>query len=86
MMLFGVIFARKNSYPLSKYTINHESIHKAQVKECKGYIPYYFRYLGQWIRYGYRNMPLEREAYDNAMDLDYLKTREKFAWKKYRKS
>ena len=34
MMLFGVIFARKKFKPLSAVTVNHESIHAAQAKDC----------------------------------------------------
>lgn len=40
MMLFGVIFARKKFKPLSAVTVNHESIHAAQAKDCHGYFPY----------------------------------------------
>ena len=84
MMLFGVIFARKEYKPLSARCINHESIHNAQAKDCHGYFLYYLRYLGQWIKYGYRNCPFEREAYDNQNDLNYLDNRKPEAWKKYR--
>lgn len=84
MMLFGVIFARKEYKPLSARCINHEAIHHAQAKECHVYIFYYLRYLGQWIRYGYRNCLFEREAYDNQNDYGYLDKREPKAWKRYR--
>lgn len=84
MMLFGVIFARRSARPLSRYTVNHEAIHAAQAHDCGGYIPFYLRYLGQWMRYGYRLCPFEREAYDNAANLSYLQTRKPKAWKEYR--
>lgn len=83
MMLFGTIFARREYRPLSERTINHESIHVAQAKECGGYCLYYLRYLWQWLRYGYRNCPLEREAYDNDGDTGYLGKRTPFAWRRY---
>lgn len=85
MMFFGVIFARKSSAPLSARTIRHEQIHAAQAKDCVGFIPYYLRYLVQWVKYGYRNSPFEREAYDNEHNDDYLNLRPKHAWKTYLK-
>lgn len=45
--LFGVIFVRKK-YKLSKTTLNHESIHTAQMKEL-GYILFYVLYFIEWI-------------------------------------
>ena len=80
-MLFGVIFARKNHYPISEYTINHEAIHDAQAKDCGGYLWFHLLYLWQWARYGYRNCPFEQEAYRNATNLGYLETRKPKAWK-----
>jgi hypothetical protein len=82
MMLFGVIFARKSSKPLSLRTVNHEEIHAAQARECGGYLLFYFRYFCLWLKYGYRNCPFEREAYDNDRNPDYLKSRQAFAWRK----
>ena len=84
MILFGVIFARKEHKPLSARCVNHESIHKAQSKDCHGYVFYYLRYLWQWIRYGYRSCPFEREAYYSIYDYGYLDNRESKAWKRYR--
>lgn len=83
MMFFGVILARKSCAPLSPRTIRHEQIHVAQAKDCGGYIPYYIRYITQWIKYGYRNSPFEREAYDNEQNIAYLSIRTKNAWKTY---
>lgn len=67
---------------LSERTLNHERIHFAQQKECL-IVFFYLLYLLMWMRYGYRNIPFEREAYDNADVKDYLTTRSKFAWLKY---
>ena len=82
IMLFGVIFARNSAKPLSATTINHEAIHKAQARDCGGFVWFYIAYLWQWIRYGYQNCPFEREAYENERDLDYLETRKPKAWKR----
>jgi hypothetical protein len=67
---------------LSQRTLNHERIHFAQQKECL-IVFFYLLYLLMWLRYGYRNIPFEREAYDNAHFKDYLTTRRRFAWLKY---
>ena len=83
MALFGVIFARRECRPLSKSTIRHEEIHKAQAKECGGWLLFYLKYLYWWVRRGYRNIPFEKEAYANERDEAYLDKREPFAWKGY---
>ena len=83
MMLFGVIFARREHRPLSATTINHEAIHRAQARDCGGYLRYYLRYALQCLRHGYRNCPFEREAYTNEYRLEYLDYRTKGAWKEY---
>ena len=88
MNLFGVMFARKSAYPISEKTINHESIHTAQMKE-HGYIFFYIIYFVEWlyrlIRYvytgedAYRNISFEREAYAHDGDMKYLENRKVFA-------
>ena len=85
--LFGVLFVR-NGVILTDRIVNHEKIHTAQMKEL-WYINFYLIYILEWIVklfvYGkdsYRNIRFEREAYDNGDNLDYLKTRKKFSWKK----
>lgn len=72
MTFFGIILTRESK--LSEKVINHEAIHFAQMKDYF-YVFYYPVYLYQCIRYGYRNCPFEKEAYDNDDNLDYLKTR-----------
>ena len=90
MNLFGILFARKNA-KLSDSTLNHESIHTAQMKELL-YIPFYLLYgleqLVKLIKNGfkghsaYRDISFEKEAYNNEHDLNYLKTRQHYAeWK-----
>ena len=83
MAFFGVILARKKYKPLSSATIRHEEIHEAQAKECGGWIRYYLKYLFFWVKYGYRMIPFEREAYHNETRENYLDIREPFAWRKY---
>ena len=80
MMLFGVIFARKKYKPLSAVVINHEAIHAAQARDCKGYFLFYCRYLWMWIRYGYRKNPFEKEAFTYQSDLSYLENRKPCTW------
>ena len=90
MNLFGILFARKNA-KLSDSTLNHESIHTAQMKELL-YIPFYLLYGLEWLvklikngfkgHSAYRDISFEKEAYNNEHDLNYLKTRQHYAeWK-----
>ena len=90
MNLFGILFARKNA-KIDDATLNHESIHTAQMKELL-YIPFYLLYgselLVKLIKNGfkghsaYRDISFEKEAYNNEHDLNYLKTRQHYAeWK-----
>ena len=74
-------------------TENHEAIHRAQFKECGGILKtlkIYYRdkkLLKQQYpdkRTQARLTRFEQEAYDNADNLDYLKTRESFSWKRYK--
>jgi len=70
---------------------NHEIIHYHQQLELMfvgQWILYVFYWLKGLIKYkdgsvAYRESPFEREAYDNDQNLDYLKTRERFAWRHY---
>lgn len=49
----------------------------------KGVLSGYFSTKGKSSRQAYMNIPYEKEAYANEENLNYLKTREKHAWKKY---
>ena len=89
IMLFGRIYARKEYQPLSEIDVNHESIHAAQAKDCGGWIPFYIRYLCQWVRVGfdYDKIPFEREAYLHEANLEYIECyRWPFAWKTFMKN
>ena len=90
MNLFGILFARKNA-KIDDATLNHESIHTAQMKELL-YVPFYLLYGAEWLvkfikngfkgHTAYRNLSFEKEAYNNEHDLNYLKTRQHYAeWK-----
>ena len=82
MSLFGLIFARNSAKPLGGYTINHEAIHFEQQKEWL-FIGFFILYLVEFIFKGYMNISFEKEAYTHSVDLNYLKTRKRYA--NYRK-
>jgi hypothetical protein len=59
--------------------VNHEKIHYQQTKELF-IIGFYLWYLWEWIRRGYKKNMFEIEAYTHEKDLNYLKTRKKYAF------
>ena len=87
--LFGIL--KKKKKKLSQVTINHESIHTAQMKEML----YIFFYLWYGIEYilirlfhkkqscAYHDVSFEEEAHNNDKNLDYLKSRKHYSWFKY---
>lgn len=81
MAVYPFIFTRKGA-KITETTIRHEKIHFAQQKELL-LIGFYLLYLIFWIRYGYRNSPFEREAYDCEQYSMYLEVRKPFAWLKH---
>lgn len=87
--LFGVLFVR-NGRTMSDVDLNHERIHTAQMKEML-YVFFYLWYLIEWLielfHYrgkAYHTNTFEREAHENDENLDYLRTRKRFAWWWYR--
>lgn len=87
--VFGVLFVRKGKKDkVSDKVINHESIHTAQMKEML-WLFFYLWYGIEWFvrlfQHGdeYRSVSFEREAYDNEDNMEYLKTRKRYAWFKY---
>ena len=87
--LFGVLFVRNDkAHKFNEVSVNHESIHTAQMKELL-YIFFYIIYFLEWIyrlvihtKTAYKGISFEREAYANEKNLDYLATRKHFAqWK-----
>jgi len=83
---FGIYMKKNRSMKL----INHELIHWEQQKEMLC-IFFYIWYLIEWLinifiyKNAYKKLSHEQEAYDNDQDLNYLKTRKKYAWLKYLK-
>lgn len=91
MTFFGIIWTRKES--LNAQTLRHESIHIRQEAEMI-YVVFWFWYLIEYllirmVQYkfnankAYRNISLEREAYANQDNGDYLKNRKFWAFLKY---
>lgn len=80
--LFGVLFVRTGC-EINSITINHETIHTAQMKEML-YVFFYLAYIGEWLYHlyrlkdrmkAYRAISFEREARKYQYDAEYLKTR-----------
>ena len=88
MALWPFMLLKKGA---SEKTINHELIHFEQQKELL-LIPFYLLYALNYIInlfvYGthskaYKNIVFEREAYKNAANMNYLKTRKYMDFLKY---
>ena len=85
--LLGVLFVHPGVY-LSNEMMNHERIHSAQQREML-FVFFFIAYLFEWLvrlpmrGNAYRNISFEREAYANQRNLDYLKSRRLFAWRRY---
>lgn len=62
--------------------INHECIHLRQQLEL-GVLPFYIWYLIALYRVGYMNISFEKEAYANDHNLNYLKNRKIFEFRRY---
>lgn len=90
--LFGLLYVRKEyEGKINSRTLNHESIHTAQMRELL-YVGFYLIYITEWfIRLfmrgnAYRNISFEREAYSNERDDEYLENRKSFAFLAYLKN
>jgi hypothetical protein len=65
--------------------INHEKIHWQQQLELF-ILPFYIWYFIEWLiklfffKDAYRNISFEREAYNNDLNNNYLKSRKPYAW------
>ena len=87
--LFPFIIVKDKQSKEDYELINHEKIHIQQQKEML-VIFFYLWYGIEWIieriKFGkkaYRMNSFEMEAYENMKNLDYLRTRKRFAWFKY---
>ena len=87
--LLGVLFVHPGVY-LSNEMMNHERIHSAQQREML-FVFFYIAYLVEWLvrlpmrGNAYRNISFEREAYANQRNMNYLKSRPLYAWRRYMK-
>lgn len=95
IVLFGMVLLNKRSKSLNKkelsLLLNHERIHIRQQLELL-IIPFFIMYTVEWailyLRYwnnnqAYRNISFEKEAYDHANNLNYLKNRKLYFWLGY---
>lgn len=86
MTIWPFVFVRSE---LSEIDMNHEKIHGRQQVETLWllfFIWYGVEYLLRAVFGGYnpgKNVSFEREAYDNDIDLNYLKHRRFWAFLKY---
>ena len=74
----AALTAKQNSTVL----LNHEKIHLAQQAELF-VLPFYLLYLVEAKQKEYVDISFEREAFENERRSSYLKTRQRFAWRKY---
>lgn len=78
---------------------NHENVHLAQAYDfgigfC-GWFIFYILYILEWLLKvicalftifkvkAYKSISFEQEAYNNEWNIDYIRTRKRFAWAKY---
>lgn len=86
--IFGILFTKLDK--VSDTTLNHEKIHTAQMKELL-YLGFYLWYIVEYLLLrvknsqseAYRKISFEQEAYENEKNLEYLKSRNSFAWLNY---
>lgn len=84
----GIIISRGK---LSAVSTNHERIHTRQQLEML-FVFFFLWYGVEWLMRliihrsaitAYLNISFEREAYANERNLDYLRSRPLFAWRRY---
>lgn len=89
--LYPFVFVRFKAYKTDRTLINHERIHLRQQRELLlvfFYLMYLIEFLWNLIKYrsryvAYLNISLEKEAYAHENDLEYLKKRKIWAFRKY---
>ncbi|MBK9636470.1 MAG: hypothetical protein IPO63_01110 [Bacteroidetes bacterium] len=88
MALFPFILFKRKDFSLSPSLINHERIHLQQQLELLIF-PFYIWYLTEYLFFrmtgkkhqqAYRSISFEKEAYQNENDMNYLKTRKRWAY------
>lgn len=89
----GYLLSKKSEDTIVPRTWNHETIHLYQAKDKDSWLKYYWSYLIQWLKGNpiihpasgaYYTICYEMEAYANAENLDYLKTRKPENLNKYK--
>jgi len=91
MTLYPFVIIRNFLDKENKVLLNHEKIHIRQQLELlilPFFLWYFLEYLVRLIQFrdrnkAYRNISFEREAYANERNLDYLKTRPFWKFRKY---
>jgi hypothetical protein len=66
--IYPFIFVRRDT---SKKLLRHELIHFWQVRKT-GWFRFYGMYIWDALRKSYRDIPVEKEAYEHQHDEDYL--------------
>jgi hypothetical protein len=91
MTVFPFVFLKYRFDSANKVLVNHEKIHIRQQLELL-VLPFFVWYLVEYavrlLQYknanlAYRNISFEREAYENELNLDYLKNRSIFSFLNY---
>ena len=91
LTLFPFIFFKNKYYSQNKVTMNHEKIHIRQQIELlvlPFYVLYFLNLILNYFIYrdlftAYCNIVFEREAYANEKNLDFLKSRSFWNFRKY---
>ena len=91
LTLFPFVILRDFLDKENKVLLNHEKIHIRQQLELlilPFFLLYFLEYLFRLIQFkdknkAYRNISFEREAYQNERNLDYLKNRSFWNFRKY---
>ena len=91
LTLFPFVILRDFLDKENKVLLNHEKIHIRQQIELlilPFFLLYFLEYLIRLLQFkdrnkAYRNISFEREAYQNESNLDYLKTRSFWNFRKY---
>jgi len=89
--LWPFIFIKYDALKRNRQLVNHERIHLRQQLEM-GIILFYLFYVAEFlyhyinfrnINFAYRSISFEKEAFANDRNLNYLKERKFWGWRKY---
>ena len=82
LAILPFVFVPDEEYKNNVYLVNHERIHLRQQAELL-FIGFTIIYFIELYRKGYMGISFEKEAYSNQYNLNYLKERKWFSWRKY---